>query len=237
VTPGFGEGLNTQPEGEFAKKYPSIYNAYMQALNSGEHEEMTNIANIIESQQTKQTPRYSLDMIPGSDADMFENLSTILKQKSKKNKSNYSAENIKSAYKDLPVKVLGIYGKLKQQYDAIPDSDYMAKIDVDNNIKVIEGLLPANKARYLPPTVKEPWQIYSKEDLNIINNKFNDLFKSVPKEKTKEEEIKTDTDQSKIVKTKIDTKKNEKDVEVKSKPKVKTVEGYGDKTLDEYETR
>ena len=244
VTPGFGKGLNTQPEGEFAKKYPSIYNAYMQALNSGEPEEMTKVANLIESQQTKQTPWYSLDMIPGSDADMFENLSTILKQKSKKTKNNYSAENIKSEYKDLPVKLLGIYGKLKEQYKAIPDSDYMAKIDVDNNIKVIEGLLPANKARYLPSpvfssekNVKEPWQIYSKEDLNKINNVYNDLFKSVPKEKTKEEEIKTDTDQSKIVKTEIDTKKNKKDVEVKSKPKVATVKGYGDKTLDEYETR
>ena len=31
-------------------------------------------------------------------------------------RNNYSAENIKSEYKDLPVKVLSIYGKLKEQY-------------------------------------------------------------------------------------------------------------------------
>ena len=221
VTPGFGAPLIRKTEGEFAKKYPGIYNAYMQALNSGKPEEMTKIAELIESQQTKQTPWYSLDIIPGTDADMFENLATVLKETSKKTKANYSPENIKNAYKDLPVKVLGIYGNLKKQYDAIPDTDYMGKIDVDNKMKLVESLLPANKARYLSKAQKEPWQMYSKEDLGMINTMFDETFKPAPKtsllveknkEKTKEtvpvveEEIETAIAQTEPVKTATTTK-------------------------------
>lgn len=218
VTPGFGAPLIRKTEGEFASKYPAIYNAYMQALNSNDPKLMQERANLIESQQTsigdlfkgtkKQTPWYSFDIIPGTDADMFENLATVLREKSKqiKTQSKYKPEVTKDAYKDLPVKALGVYGQLKKQYDAIPDTDYMAKIDVDNKLKLVESLLPANKARYLPSKVKEPWQIYSREDLGIINTMFDEVFKPAqtsvlvekpkenkPKEEVKEEEVATTT--------------------------------------------
>ena len=236
VTPGFGAPLIRKTEGEFASKYPGIYNAYMQALNSGKPEEMTKIADLIESQQITQTPKYSLDIIPGTDADMFENLATVLKEKSKKieNQSKYKPENIKNAYKDLPVKALGIYGKLKQQYDAIPDTDYMAKIDVDNKMKVIESLLPANKARYLSKAQKEPWQMYSKEDLGMINTMFDETFKPAPKTTVLVEKDKEKTKETTPVTTTTETSTTTPTEPVKpaattkaktsTKPSIKTVE-------------
>jgi hypothetical protein len=184
-TPGFGDSFNTQPEEKFAKNYPGIHNAYRKALDSKNPEEMIKVANLIESQQTSQTPWYSLDMIPGTDADMFENLSETLKETAAKQKSSESykkhSENIASKFKDAPVKAQVIYNKLLKDYEAIPNDDYINKLNKSTEIKKFEKLLPSNKGKYLPPTVKEPWQIYTQDDLNIINTMYNEVNKQPSK--------------------------------------------------------
>ena len=180
-TPGFGDSFNTQPEEKFAKNYPGIYNAYRKALDSKKPDEMFKAANLIESQQTLQTPLYSLDMIPGTDADMFENLSETLRETATK---QYNSESYKkhsqstiNKFKDAPVKAQVIYNNLQKEYDAIPNDDYVNKLNKSTQIKQFEKLLRSNKGKYLPSTVKEPWQIYTQDDLNIINTMYNEVGK------------------------------------------------------------
>lgn len=223
VTKGFGAPLIRKSEGEFAAKYPAIYNAYMTALNNKDVAEMNKVASLIESQQKTQTPWYSLDMIPGSDADMFENLSSVLKEEAAKinGNSSYKPEVIKSKYQDLPVKALGIYGKLKEEYAAIPKDDYMKLIEKDNQIKKIESYLPQNKARFLPESVKEPWQLYNKEDLTMINALFNQTFKQTSGE-VKVNKAKVDNTtkpvETKPVKTATQAEQQPANIEIKTKP-------------------
>jgi len=223
VTKGFGAPLIRKSEGEFAAKYPAIYNAYMTALNNKDAAEMHKVADLIEKQQKTQTPWYSLDMIPGTDADMFENLSSVLKEEAAKisGNSSYKPEVIKSKYKDLPVKALGIYGKLKQEYAAIPKDDYMKLIEKDNQIKKIESYLPQNKARFLPESVKEPWQLYNKEDLTVINALFNDTFKptsgAIKVDKTKVDNTTKPVEQ-KVVKAATQAEQQPANIEIKTKP-------------------
>jgi len=223
VTKGFGAPLIRKSEGEFAAKYPAIYNAYMTALNNKDVAEMNKVASLIESQQKTQTPWYSLDMIPGSDADMFENLSSVLKEEAAKinGNSSYKPEVIKSKYQDLPVKALGIYGKLKEEYAAIPKDDYMKLIEKDNQIKKIESYLPQNKARFLPESVKEPWQLYNKEDLTMINALFNQTFKQTSGE-VKVNKAKVDNTtkpvETKPVETATQAEQQPANIEIKTKP-------------------
>jgi hypothetical protein len=125
--------MDRKTEEEFAGLYPGIYNAYRKALDSKDPNKMLHVADLIEKEQRSQTPWYSLDIIPGTDADMFENLSTVLteesKKYSKKNPYDTKSKSIVNKFKDADVKAKGVYGQLLKEYDAIPNDDYINKLD------------------------------------------------------------------------------------------------------------
>lgn len=168
--PGFGSEENAQ---KFASSYPGVYNAYMQGLNSGDPAKMKEAANLIQNQQS-QTPWYSLDAVPWSEADKFSDMSGILKERAQLLPYQQQAVVRDAARKAAPVKALGIYGHALKAYEAIPDSDYINKLNEGAKLKALEKYLPQYRMDVRDAKV-QPDQ-YSDEELAQLDNLYNQAF-------------------------------------------------------------
>jgi hypothetical protein len=152
MIPGFGEESKA---GEFAKLYPDIYGMYMQGLNSNKPEDMISTANEILKQQKSQTPWYSLDMVPWSDADKFSDIAGILKEKASNLTASNSIKKIQEENKANDFKFLQLLNKKKMEYDALPATEYKKRAEKSSEMNELHNLIyTANQQGSLPNPYK-----------------------------------------------------------------------------------
>lgn len=164
--PGFGSEENAA---DFAKNYPGIYNMYRQALASGDAQKMKEAAKYIKSQQRPQTPWYSLDIVPWSDADKFSDIAGILEEHAKSVPYQRMREDIEKRSMEAPTKVKTLYDTMLKEYNSIPNEDYVTKANKSAQMKQFEQFLPEKRGSW------QKW--YTKDELDQIDR----MLKSQPK--------------------------------------------------------
>jgi len=145
---------------EFTRNYPAIAGIYKNALSSGDPNKMRQASKLILDHQQEQTPWYSLDVNPWSDADKFSDIASILNEqanaiRARVEKSAFEQQQVQGAQLETDA-----LAKLSAQYDATPETDYMTRLNLDSQMRKI-----AEKDKYKAPIaglVKQVGQIAAK---------------------------------------------------------------------------
>lgn len=176
-TPGFGRGsggydnvkLISNNESKFAAKYPKYYQAYREALNSGDPSKMKQMANVLNNYDVPN----SLGWIHDSDQDVFQNLASILKEHAdKKPVSNIKDPNENGS------KITEMFADYYKQSKS--ETDPIKKVILEGKMNEISDYLPSYRkqvqqsyVKYNNDTENKSYPLYSKSELNDINELYS----------------------------------------------------------------